>query len=600
MGPRHGRCLALHRLLSRPCGGVSTAIGICEGLLKSASSEAAEAWANSWRPWSCLRVDAHRRERSSLAARAARFQGMLWRALGEHMWEEIPAGMVAEMVRGSGEPKQAAYWVRVATGMGDRACAAVAAELLGLSEGQRKALARELLVEPGLAKDAKNLFRVVTAALGRDLDPLSLHSYLARCGLKDRKRLVNELRTAVQPVCLAKALLAGLTSEWEKRFRRSMLTGIVTTTSQNLRRLRIACNRTIAQPIAVLEPLWWVILYAPATLFALTGIVIGLAMPAVIGLLGLPDILSCGFDPFGLTRLPCDIEPAERVRLIKEAIQKPLGAGFYSTGQAARIASALLAAHVVQTGCVGRGAYDPYLANFIGPVLPRLIRQGVVWDRLSAVLKTMGDRKFLDAAISAGQMVRPNRAIRRPRKECHERQILSTLPLPLWESLGLTAVLSLLGSLLWLATLVAVGPQEILTYLQAYGGWPVPVFCIFLVIVQHVFRKGIPLILTTVLAFVGLPALFSLVARSAGLTVAIWTLDIVLVCFFLTNVLIPEFIAHWRGANLLYPTARQLRAQRITWLFLVITTSVMLAVLPTISPWLLLIAIPWATLVIIS
>jgi hypothetical protein len=41
---------------------------------------------------------------------------------------------------------------------------------------------------------------------------------------------------------------------------------------------------------------------------------------------------------------------------------------------------------------------------------------------------------------------------------------------------------------------------------------------------------------------------------------------LVLVCpLLITNLLVPEFIARWRGAGLLYPTPAQLRRQRLLW-----------------------------------
>ena len=533
-----------------------------------------------------------------IAARVARFQYMLHEAVGQHAGDDIGASVVARMMRNCVRADDAARLIWEATGMGTLACGAVVHELLRLDPQRRKVILTQVLRWPQLAKDKKNLFRIFDGAGSCDLDPAVLHQYLRNCGVRDFRGIVAALRRLPRR-CLARAVLAGAALEERERNNPKGLLARFHLLRRTLGRFRNICLRAIPQALGPTEPVWWLVLYTPSILLVAMWVpVMALGMLLALGvILGLPDIISQGCDPYGIARTSRRGGLSKRAEDIEEAIQKP-GGGLLALKAGRRIAFTLLAREIIIRGRLDPETHSPYLRRFMELLVPVLLRQGLLGNRGEAVLMAMADRRLLNAALDGARLIGFNRENRVFGETDHDRQLHASLPLPVWRNLALMSALVASGTLLWLTTLMTVAPVAIAGSLRSYCFWEVLAFCIGLVIMQHIWRKGMPPVITAIVICGGFAACSAVVARSTDWAIAVWGVDVVLGSLFLTNVLAPEFIAHWRGANLVYPSRGQLWRQRFSWVGVMMVACVFLGIGPTLSPWIPLLVIPWAAALI--
>jgi hypothetical protein len=231
--------------------------------------------------------------------------------------------------------------------------------------------------------------------------------------------------------------------------------------------------------------------------------------------------------------------------------------------------------------------YVVYPLKMIHNVSMFLMRRGFLRNNADVVLAFMGNRQILSEVVTLGSKPVIVQLVSHPNHKAHEEQLRRVLPMPLWKNLVITSILSCMGTLAIAGFVAQFAPTESRNFLCPNGILLWLVLSLMAVIWQHVFRSlGANMIksaLTTLAVF------FLVLANLIPLESATWLgrtiektrlpLPFFLTSFILVFLLIPEFIAHWRGAHLLYPTRRQLWGQRVLWTGLAMGACILLALL---------------------
>jgi hypothetical protein len=270
-------------------------------------------------------------------------------------------------------------------------------------------------------------------------------------------------------------------------------------------------------------------------------------------------LLAQTHDPYGLA-LDAWEDRDELDRRLDQAALSPVPLLASFDGRHFR---APVLARMILTGQLGDGRVRRFTPGEVRSVVKRLVRQGLLGRRVDLVLAAQGDREVVEAAAALPAARGQARAPRSVTPEEHGRLLARALPLTRGQNLLLTAVLAAAGLCLWARALDRFNPDSpsiwALTMGLAVAG--------VLTLLQHLGRRG------ERYAFVGLQekggTLMSL-ALMAFLALAVsqpsWNLSFwvtALSALVITNLLVPELIARWRGAGLLYPTWLQLWGRRL-------------------------------------
>ncbi len=209
----------------------------------------------------------------------------------------------------------------------------------------------------------------------------------------------------------------------------------------------------------------------------------------------------------------------------------------------------------------------------LGRVLNRLGRRGLLRGRARLVLYYMADCKLLE--VVTRNRPSPEEDIWYTPKSPTEieaaqdrEQLRHVLPLrPVWASACLVTALALLGSLVWLAGMAWFLPEAD-RWLFHYGLAEAAAIAGLCAFVQHFPRLASYRALVGVLvlaAAVGIHVFAASQAAAADVGVPgsdygwqVLGILIPLGPLVIANILVPEAIAWWRGAPLLYPTRRQM------------------------------------------
>jgi hypothetical protein len=525
------------------------------------------------------------RERQTILLRALHFNRLLFEA--DRGGERIGEKALARMLRGSVEndpPDFAGPALRRALPRTEALRAALLAALDGLEANRRAAVLRAAVeTAPGDGEGGWFLELLVRLA-GRHPVAPELLAVAARTAARPEGPWgpVERALSARPPDELARVLLSpGLRFIGELRGFGRHGSG----------------ERLFLRSLSPLEPLVWLVVALPAlvgcavaVLFA-AGIVaigcVGLLLFALIGIAGRV------WDPLRVAR-EAGQPPGPLKERILGSLHKENSWRYTAPFQARRLEVALIAHSLAEAG---RGGRLPGLERWplatVRRTLGALVRRGLVpWH--GAVLASMSDRLLLRLTVSYRPRSHRGEAARLPDLAAAEGQIARALPLPskrrhfLWV-LGL----SLLGLATWAAAfgLACLAEQSPLpkgsVLLAALVG------CLVLAVLQHwgFFRPGegedngeffahavlsfFALCLSACGVFLiewllfGAPLDWGSGPRGgAGLTreegqFLLWFGLCVTVALLIANLLAPEVIARWRGANLLFPTGRQLRRQRL-------------------------------------
>ena len=255
--------------------------------------------------------------------------------------------------------------------------------------------------------------------------------------------------------------------------------------------------------------------------------------------------------------------------------------------EAKRVKDSLLAATILTPGQTVQPRELGFSKRAIGRVLARLQRGGLLANRSEVLVRVMGSRELVQAlATSRGRDV--GRARRAIGHDDHERQLLRVLPFESgWKRAVIVASLSMLCLGIWSAVLAESGPPGTVEWLSRIGVWWLPILLIGLVALQHMGRapgvelKG-PWIFLLLFFFANKFAggsestashVFFAISGISVRRIDLWNLAVAI----MTNGLVPELIAQWRGSNILYPTSRRLWGQRLLACFAAVGLVILLA-----------------------
>jgi hypothetical protein len=181
------------------------------------------------------------------------------------------------------------------------------------------------------------------------------------------------------------------------------------------------------------------------------------------------------------------------------------------------------------------------------------------------------------------------------------QELLCVLPLqPLWRSLTWVTTLALAGTLVWLGGLWLLPTPEFHAFIWPYGVATALGICLYFAVLQHVpplhffrFSESTPsspygtgrgLIALILSIWVGSKiwgwAKASGVPQPGYDYGSDWVYTWLVVSpLLISNVLVPELIARWRGAGLFYPTPRRLWWHRAMWATVGLAGCLLLAAL---------------------
>ena len=301
-------------------------------------------------------------------------------------------------------------------------------------------------------------------------------------------------------------------------------------------------------------------------------------------------------DPYGLSMLPEGHDPAqwrqEIARVFAQSQIAPRLRGLMAPLETSRIKESILAQSVIRKESPPGPVDSPRMFR---RVLDRLSRGHLLASRSELVLTCMGDRDLLKAATdlsgqagrSGDQSGMDRTTEQKDQQDQKDRdQLHRILPLKsIGASYGLLIVLSFLGNLVWLGALWSVAPSGVRTWLFPYGlveGLAISICCASVQCLPNaiylwdiVWRTRV--IYYRILMCLVSPVIIWLIhqhvsdaAQSAGVAIPGsdygWSglhLLIPLIPILITNLLVPEWIAWWRGSCLLYPSDLRLRLSRL-------------------------------------
>lgn len=207
----------------------------------------------------------------------------------------------------------------------------------------------------------------------------------------------------------------------------------------------------------------------------------------------------------------------------------------------------------------------------------------------------MGQRQLLNAVKDLRLRAHHGERTAAPDSREDEGRLCRVLPLAsARHRFGAVVLLSLCGMLLSLTCYWSMRPSVPLEWVLRYGVLGTLIICPYLALVPHfpivAFRKDIladplpviimrayvlvtvPLCALALIVYANMHGFASVTAPNGSIyyrgnewpAPAPLVLGVLLLWpLFITDFLVPEFIARWRGANLLFPTAWELRRQRL-------------------------------------
>jgi hypothetical protein len=266
-----------------------------------------------------------------------------------------------------------------------------------------------------------------------------------------------------------------------------------------------------------------------------------------------------------------------------------------------RVEEMVLAQEVLRDEWAGRTGAP---ARSVRRVMTSLLRARLVDRRSEFVLWAMGDRDLLDAVAA----LKPPRGQAKPLRVIDEsgdaEGLRAVLPLPSrGRSFQLVSGLSCLAALSWWAAASWFAGPAVRPWLPLWG-LACLALCLYLAVMQHSDgllhpRRRSPSFLCRTpflppIANAGLFVGFCSVVLFAWLLVGVMALAspsstgraslsagaavgflVPLVSLVITNFLVPELIARWRGAGLFYPSTARLWWQRLTWVLLLAGSCVL-------------------------
>jgi hypothetical protein len=249
--------------------------------------------------------------------------------------------------------------------------------------------------------------------------------------------------------------------------------------------------------------------------------------------------------------------------------------------------SLLLAETILTHDHIGWETLSKYSPAELRRAVEALIGNGLLGPRADIVLASMGDRSLLEAATAVRPKSRPQPAARKLEPREHDEQLRCLLPMAgNWKkSFGIVGALASFCTVFWMLVLRQLLPSSADGWIGSYDMVQVLVLTLYLALLQHMalspsaaqnkdvflqsIKEGFGILVFVLLLLEGVDWWTGYHTRIRMIRV--------LGPLVITNFLVLEFLAHWRGVGLIYPTTSHLWRRRILCALLLLGSCALLA-----------------------
>lgn len=525
------------------------------------------ALANGW-------LSASVPQRRAIAFRALRYESVVGRSAEEGRSSPPLGDLVTGQLSLAQDPAELAEVLLALPASDEGLADHVAPVLRRLPPEALERVYGEVLAGAHRLRSKWQLLRIQLATADRAFNSeLLLHCVISKDSEVQRYGVVGDLDPTIaelrglSPRYLARTLLFTLRGAAAKPSRRKGMARWWT-------RTRWRAAEPLRVPLCAGERPLWMIMLLPAYLGAvLLGLGLIGAAAALFGGLWLAGRMHDAYRVAQLMRK----QPAWPHRAAIEESADRLGLWLWETGSLRRpglVGEAILA-RAILTGEPVAWSVDTNTSKLRAHrVLRELVKNGTLGRRGDLVTATMGDRRLLEVATAMS--AQPGSAApRRFGPEEHERYLRRALPQgSAWGNLVVVLIAAVLGTVIWSAVLGALQP-----------GGPLPrggrfvatalLLSAVLAVLQHVGRRPLGVLrddptlwygFRGVVVWIAFFLLLGFVVNRLGSGHGLTTpdtrvmIELLIGPLLITNFLVPEVVAAWRGAGLSYP-----RPGRLAW-----------------------------------
>lgn len=520
--------------------------------------------------------DASRSERTAILERAMRLHQALLRARSapaepkpSSPWLDIVSQMVKRTISECETPKEAVHWLQVCsdTDVGYELVAVVGEGLDSLKPHWCAPIFSESFRRLPSGQ-RRYILRVVAQVWDRLADPQALLDGLEGMDMEEESSLevIGQLSGAPRSF-LAKTLLLTLEPS-SAVHRRTRVWELGREFGQYLSHAWWQLVRTFRFPLChleiVLQSVIWLPLF-PGILFI--GVLFFYLAIFAVPMLSVNYLAGMTNDPFRLGALRHVDDPLELCHRIEKALSM---GGDISSWPSGRVRNTVFAVRLLLQSGPGADLSMQYRARSVPSVLTRLRKERLLPKDPELVLAYMSDPQIIWELANLPEDTSHDKPIAPPTLNAHREQLKRVLPIV--STLRGVVAGSILSCFLYglpLVTAARLAPVELAGLLTTPGLLVLGCLCVAFTTYQYMPRNPATHSLISRLGIDcdKLPIWLLLIAGTVSLVfvgavnmgVAVLALMILLLW---TNLLIPEFIARWRGANLLYPTRKRLWLQR--------------------------------------